>query len=631
LWLYFGHSTTLPEDMLAWLKQAFSRNDAPPQASAVTVNGSVDPRALVAKGEADRLADAGDVDLARRRYREAVQLAPEYGEAWNNLGLSLLLAGELDEAESCLRQAVAARPRLAPAWVNLATVQEARGNPDGAIGSLEAALAIEPASIEARNNLGTLFSAQGRLDDAERQFRAVLARHADAGSVAANLAIVLRGLGRVEEALELLRELVDRPDPSLDHVASYLLTLNYSDQCDAAFVAAEHRRLGAAFPRSVTDFARAPEVDAGRPLRVGYVSADFGFHVVSMFAAPVLAAHDPAAVEVFCYFNSTRHDDRSRQVRASVPHWRDIGAMDDALAMATIARDRLDVAVDLSGHTGGNRLALFSRRIAPVQVTWLGYPNTTGVPAMDFRISDAWTDPPEITDGLHTETVVRLPAGFLTYPLRPDAPAASPLPAITRGHVTFGCFNNAAKLSSTCLAQWARVLDAIPEARLLVKARGLDAPGAAARFRARFVAAGGDGTRLDVAGWEDDFDGHLRRYGDVDVAFDSFPYHGTTTTCEALSMGVPVISVMGPAPASRVGASLLSRAGHPEWIATDADDLARIAGVLVSDLNALSHLRQGLRAELARSPLTDVVSFTRALEHAFRRMVAPAAGVSSAS
>lgn len=605
--------------MFAWLKQTLRRAAPPPVEPVAPAANVVPASALARKNEADRLADAGDVDASRLAYREAVTFAPDYGEAWNNLALTYLHAGVFAEAEACLQRAVAARPGLVPAWVNLASVQEARGDRTAAEQSLRRALAADPGSLSARNNLGTLVCEQGRFLEAEEHFRAALSAVGDDAGIRGNLALALRSQGRIDEALAEFQGAGDAAVP--DDIHAYLLTLNYSDRRSTAFVAAEHRRLGARLQGSTSPGLPARRRDPARPLRVGYVSADFGFHVVSFVIEPVLAAHDPVVIEVYCYFTGSRRDTQTERVAAHAACWRDIGAMDDDSARALILADELDIAVDLSGHTGGNRLGLFARRIAPVQATWLGYPNTTGLPAIDFRITDAWADPPGMTESLHTEALVRLPSGFIAYQPRDEAPDVTPPPCRRRGHVTFGCFSNPAKLSDACLALWARVLAAVPTARLLVKARGLEDPAAETRFAVRFVAAGGDRSRLDLVGWTGDFESHLERYAAVDIALDSHPYHGTTTTCEALWMGVPVVTLAGSSHVSRVGVSLLARAGHAEWVAADADAFVRIAADLAADDEALTRHRAKLRETLRASLLTDVGQLARSLEAAYAEMI----------
>jgi len=596
--------------MLDWLKQTFSR-----RASLLPLAGSVPSEARARKVEADRLAEAGDIEASRRAYREAVALAPGFAQAWNNLALSYLHAGAFVEAEEALRRAVDAMPALVAAWVNMASVQEARGDAMAAEDSLVAALSADPASLAARNNLGTLVCAAGRFIDAEEHFRVALAQAPGDTSVRSNLALALRGQGRIDDALAVLRPMTTLP--SRGEIDAYLLTLNYADRLDATFIAAEHRRLGAQLRQDSPPLPLARPREDARPLRVGYVSADFGFHVVSFFLEPVLAAHDRGVVELFCYFSGSRHDAQTARTRGHAAAWRDIGGMDDTTALAMLRADELDIAVDLSGHTGGHRLGLFAQRIAPVQATWLGYPNTTGVPAMDFRLTDAWADPPGMTESLHTEALARLPSGFLAYHPRPEAPDVASPPFRARGHVTFGCFSNPAKLSDACLALWAHVLAATPGSRFLAKAKGLDDPRAEARFRTRFAAAGGDVARLDISGWEGDFESHLRRYADVDIALDSHPYHGTTTTCEALWMGVPVVTLAGAAHVSRVGVSLLARVGHPEWVAGNRDEYLRIAAELASDLDALADRRATLRGEVRASALTNVRQLARELEEVY--------------
>jgi predicted O-linked N-acetylglucosamine transferase (SPINDLY family) len=283
--------------------------------------------------------------------------------------------------------------------------------------------------------------------------------------------------------------------------------------------------------------------------------------------------------------------------------------------------DGLDIAVDLSGHTRGNRLGAFARRVAPVQATWLGYPNTTGVPAVDYRLTDAWCDPPGVTEAYHTERLWRLEQGFLAYvPLR-DIPPVGPVPAGSSGHVTFGCFNNPPKITDTCLRLWGQLLAQVPDSRLLLKGKGLEEPSVGAVMRSRLQSLGGDPMRLDLDGGRPDFTEHLARYGDVDIALDTYPYHGTTTTCEALMMGVPVVSLAGPVHAARVGASLLSRLGHPEWVTTEARRYVAIALDLASDLGRLAHIRSELRWKLGHCALSDIVAFTRALETGYQSML----------
>jgi len=577
-------------------------------------------QAEAAKAEADRLFDDGRIDDAIAAYRQLLAAMPAYARAWNNYGLCLRVAGRPAEAEEAFSAAVSHAPSLVPAWINLASAQEDARRHDQALASLDRALALEPGSRDALNNAGQLLASLGRYAEAERRYRAAIEAYPAEASLHLNLGLALTRTGRIPEAITVLERALEIEPGSTVVADALLMATNYADHLSPGIVFERHkdlaRQMWPAAPASVPASAR-PD---GR-LKVGYVSADFGFHVVSFFLEPVIAGHDRSRFEVICYFNGLHEDAQCARLKETGVTWRNIGRMDDDEAYRAIRADGLDLAVDLAGHTGGNRLGLFARRIAPVQVTWLGYPNTTGLTAMDYRLTDAWADPPGHADTLHTERLWRLPAGFLVYRPRPEAPPVASAPCIRNGFVTFGCFNNYAKVSPTALRLWARLLSELPEARLLIKAKGLSDAAFADAVRADFAAAGGDAVRLRLEEQLPQFESHLAHYAAVDIALDTTPYGGTTTTCEALWMGVPVVTLAGEVHAARVGASLLERVGHPEWIAADASEYIRIAADLGARPERLAALRSGLRADMARSGLTDEPAFVLALESAFAEMV----------
>jgi predicted O-linked N-acetylglucosamine transferase (SPINDLY family) len=341
---------------------------------------------------------------------------------------------------------------------------------------------------------------------------------------------------------------------------------------------------------------------------------------VSYFFEPVLAAHDAAAFEVFCYSDAPVADAVTQRLRAQAGQWRDIAGLSDERVAALIRADRIDLLVDLAGHTARNRLLVFARRPAPVQATWLGYPNTTGLAAIDFRVTDAVSDPPGQTEAWHTEELVRLAGPFSCYAPPAESPPVSPLPALAAGHVTFGCLNNLAKLTPPTVALWAQLLGAVAGSRLLLKASGLADAETAARLRQEFAGQGIDPARLDLRGAGQSVARHLGVYHQVDVALDPFPYNGTTTTCEALWMGVPVVTLAGDAHVSRVGASLLTHLDLTACIAESPAAYVDRARGLAGDLARLAVLRAGLRERLRASPLCDGPGFTRQLEDAFRAM-----------
>jgi predicted O-linked N-acetylglucosamine transferase (SPINDLY family) len=336
---------------------------------------------------------------------------------------------------------------------------------------------------------------------------------------------------------------------------------------------------------------------------------------VACFLAHVLEAHDRGQVEVFCYSNSRQADAVTARIRAAADCWREIHALSDEQAAELIREDGIDLLVDLAGHTGDNRLPLFALKPAPVQVTWLGYPDTTGLREIDYRITDAWADPPGRSDELHTEKLVRLPHGFAAYEPQEVAPEVAPLPAEANSFVTFGSFNNFNKLTDECLEVWARILEAVSTARLLLKCGQFDDPAMREEMLARFPSG-----RLELVGAQAGQAEHLAQYARVDVALDPFPYNGATTTCEALWMGVPVIALAGNRHAARVGLSMLTRVGLADLVATSQDEYVANAIELAADLSRLRTLRARLRDMMRSSPLTDGRQLAVELQAAYRDM-----------
>jgi predicted O-linked N-acetylglucosamine transferase (SPINDLY family) len=346
------------------------------------------------------------------------------------------------------------------------------------------------------------------------------------------------------------------------------------------------------------------------------VSGDFFRHAVSYFIEPVLAAHDRVQFRILCFYSGTVQDEVTARLRSLCTAWRDVAALSDEALAASIREEGVDVLVDLSGHSKGERLLALARRPAPVQITWLGYLNTTGMAAMDYRLTDVVADPPGEPDRLHRERLLRLPECQWCYRPPADAPAVSPLTAHGTGRVTFASFNHFDKLSERCVGLWAKVLSNVPTARLAVF--GVPAAESADFLLDVFEREGLDIGRIDLRR-PLDFDAYLRARHEVDIALDSLPYNGATTTCESLWMGVPVVSRAGVAGAQRSGASLLGAVGLAELVAQSDDDYVEKARRLAADVTALAALRQGLRERVARSSLLDAERFVRQLESAYRQ------------
>jgi len=556
---------------------------------------------------------SGRDELAVRLIGEAIALNGSDAAYHNNLGNALHGLSRLDEAAAAYHQALALKPDYAGARYNLANLLQARGRPEAALPHFEQALALWPGRADLHNNLGASLLELGRFTEAMARFERALALAPDHAEACNNLGKSCQELGRMAEAVAYYRRaLALRPDYAEAH-SNLLMTLTYLPDCPAAQLFAEHREYGRRQVRPPLPHANRRDPD--RRLRVGYVSGDFRRHVVGFFIEPLLAAHDPAAVSVHCYSETQRADAATAHLKTLAEGWRDTAGLDDDRLAAQIQADGIDILVDLAGHSAFNRLPVFARSPAPVQATYLGYPGGTGLAAIDYRLVDPVSDPEGAADALAVEALVRLEGGFLCY-----RPEPGPKPARTAGPLTFGCFNNLNKLSEPTLALWAELLRRLPGARLLLKSRQLADAAVAETLRQAFESRGVAAKRLELLAWTAGPEAHLETYRRVDIALDPFPYTGTTTTCEALWMGVPVVTLVGDHHAARMGASLLTLVGLPELIAADEASYLEIAAALAADPERLAELRAGLRSRMAASPLCDKAALARRVEAAYRVM-----------
>ncbi len=555
----------------------------------------------------------GRAELAVRLIGEALARDGADAAYHSNLGNALHALGRDGEAEESYRRALALKPDYVGARYNLASLLQARGRCEEALTQFEQTLALWPDNPDLHANCGAALLELGRLTKAAVRCERALALKPDHLAARINLGKCCQELKRMVEAVAHYRQaLAVRPDHAEVH-SNLLMTLTYLPDRPAGRLFDEHRDYGRRHcrPASLHANAREPE----RRLRVGCVSGDFRRHVVGFFFVPVLEAHDRDAVSVHLYSETRRPDSLTARLKARADGWCDTAGLDDDALAARIRADGIDVLVDLAGHSAFNRLPVFARKPAPVQVTWLGYPGTTGLTAMDYRLVDPVSDPEGAADAQATERLVRLKDGFLCY-----RPETAPEPGRGTGPLTFGSFNSLNKLSEPVLDLWAALLNRLPEARLLLKCRQLADPAAAALLRAAFESRGVAGERLDLRSWTAGPEAHLETYREIDIGLDPFPYAGTTTTCEALWMGVPVVTLAGDRHAARMGASLLTRVGLPELIATTQTAYLEIAVSLAGDPARRDRLRSDLRPRMAASPLCDAFGLARCLETAYRVM-----------
>jgi predicted O-linked N-acetylglucosamine transferase (SPINDLY family) len=546
----------------------------------------------------------GDHRAAEPHLERAARRAPDLPEAWFHLGLTRCALGQVAGARAALERARSLRPNYPEALEHLGALLSRCEGFEAAVPVLRRWVAVQPASAQALANLGVALAQTNGRDEALALFDHALALDPDHLLAHTGRALVLQETYRLAEAVEAYgRALQVRPTHH-EARSGRLFTLHYLDGVSREQLHAEHQAFAAALP-APAPFPGRPAPDPARPLRVGFLSPDFRAHSVAYFIAPLLEHLDPEQFEVVLYHDHPRVDAMTERFRARAALWRHTAGLPADVVEATIRADAPDLLVDLAGHTGLNRLPLFARRLAPVQVTYLGYPDTTGIPAMDYRLVDAVSDPEGEGDRFHSETLCRFAPTAWCYAPPAAAAAPAPAPSAAAGFVTFGCFNNFSKVGDATLRLWAALLAEVPGSRLLLKAQGLGSPAVAERLRSRLAACGLDPARVELLGRTPDLASHLGLYGRVDVALDTFPYHGTTTTCEALWMGVPVVTLAGDRHSSRVGASLLAAAGHPEWVARDAAGYLRIAGRLARDVAGRSLLRNALREDMARGPLLD--------------------------
>ncbi len=525
-----------------------------------------------------------DVNRAVLYLRRAIDHNPEVAAYHLQLGNALLAREQLEEAEFAVRRAIDIAPALAEAYCNLGCILVLRNDCAAAIAPLQRAVEINPRLASAHQNLGTALFRQGRISDATGSFRHAIANDA-------HFAQAYDGLGKC---------------------------LNFLPDVPQGLIAETARRWSRLLPRPAELPIAANSAEPDRRLRIGYVSADFREHSVAHFLDNVLAAHDRSAIDVLCYSNTQSEDDTTARLKRVADGWRSIVALDDDAAAAAIRADGIDVLVDLSGHTEGERLAVFARKPAPVQCTWLGYYATTGLPEIDYIIADRFVIP-EGHEGFYSEKPYRLPDSYLCFS-PPDLPTAvDTLPASRNGFVTFGSCNNVLKINGRVVELWSRLLQAVPAARLVLRTGFLTVAAVREEITRQFAAAGVAAERLDLRAGADRA-GLLATYNDIDIALDPFPYGGGTTTAEALWMGVPVVSLRCDRFSGRVGESILTTVGLPALVADDAAAYLATASSLAADLTRLADLRAGLRATVVGSPLCDRDRFARHLESAYRAM-----------
>ncbi len=556
------------------------------------------------------------LDEAMAAYREAIRLNPELPQGHFNLGNALQSREQFEQAVESYRRSLQLNPQFAEAWNNMSNALRRLAQIDQAIDACRKAIQLKPGFPEPYDNLGLCYRDRQQTDEAIDAFQTATRLSPRSAKVHMNLGNALKEAGRLDEAIQAYRQsmTLDPTDAAAHSNLIYIMHFHprYSPSGILEEARAWERRF--AIPLRSTIRPHQNERSPDRPLRIGYVSADFRDHVVGLNLLPLFRHHDRENYHISCYHNFAGVDTVTSEFQSLASQWRMIANLPDEAAAELIRNDRIDVLVDLSLHMGGNRLPLFARQPAPVQITFAGYPGTTGLSTIGYRLTDPYLDPAE-NDAFYSEESIRLPKSFWCYEALADqAPDVNPLPAEQNGFLTFGSLNNFCKINGPVLELWAKVLAAVPESRLVI----LATPG---RHRQRTVDAlnrlGIDPARIEFVGIQPRND-YLRYYHRLDIALDTFPYNGHTTSLDALWMGVPAVTLAGKSAVGRAGVSQLSNMGLPELIANSAEQYVRIASELANDVTRLSKLRAGMRERMRSSALMDGTGFARNVESALR-------------
>lgn len=554
---------------------------------------------------------------ALTHYRQALELAPNNAQIHNNLGTTLKALGRLSESEASYHRALKLQPNYAEAHSNLGNVLRDLGRPEEAEVSLRQALALDPNFARAHRNLGALLLDMGRVSEAEGCCRRALELEPNAAQGHSHLGSALKELGRLDEALDCYSQaLTIKPD----HATAFdnlLFTLNYHPDKSPEEIFSAYQEYDRRFglPHRAAWRTHTNDRSLSRRLRIGYVSPDFYCHSTRHALEPLLKHHDHRAFEVFAYAELTHQDEVTARYKQYVDHWIPTRGLTYATLAERIRADGIDILIDLAGHTAGNRLEVFTLKPAPVSVSWLGYGYTTGLSAIDYFLTDEIVAPPG-SEKLFSEEPWRLTQTLALYRPPPEMGEVSPLPAISKGFVTFGTLSRPIRFNHRTVRTWAKILQALPTAHLILDSKDLADTQARATWAACFAEYGIAEERLEMGYHSPPWD----RLRDMDIGLDCFPHNSGVTLYEHLYLGVPFVTLAGRPSVGRIGAALLHGVGHPEWIASSEDEYVDIALALARDLKQLAGSRQGLRREMLASPLVDEVGFTRQVEQAYRNM-----------
>lgn len=565
------------------------------------------------------LRNLGDFDQSIQTFQQLLNIDGNYIDALTGCANVHSDLGQYELTEKLLLKAIDIDNKLFAAHFNLANTYQTLGKLDLAVKYFDSAIKINPNYSGCYNNLGNVYKSLGRSSDARNTFEKALSIESGTSMVHSNLGALYCDAGMMELSKTHYEKALALEPNNISAISNYLYFLNYIGEYDDLAISEMHKNLASRFVVQGTFSFETPKPqDSTRQLKIGYVSGDFRRHSVAFFFQPLLECHNRHDFEIFCYSNNKYQDALTASLKESADQWRDIRKLEDKVVVDMIFKDEIDILVDLSGHTDGNRLNIFASKPAPIQVSWLGYPNTTGLTEIDYRLSDDVCDPLGATEELHSEKIVRLDTGFLCYRGEKSIEPAKESPYIDNGYVTFGSFNNITKITDQVKQLWSEVLSQVPNSRLLLKSKLFVDIEISDKLYSDFAALDIDSSRIDLRSYVNSYEEHMSIYDEVDIALDTFPYNGTTTTCEALWMGVPVITLTEENHRSRVSASILERIGYEQWVAESKENYVSTAVSLAENSAELQSVKSGLRSKMISADLCNEQKFTDAIELVYR-------------
>lgn len=566
------------------------------------------------------LKDKGQLEDALINYETAISLKPGYAQAYYNKGLVLEEFDQFNEAVNMYNSAISLNPDYASAYTNLANVQQEIGKVEEAITNYAKATVLKPTSAEIYNNYALALRSIGQEYEAINNYNKAISLKPNFAEVYNNLGNAYKDIGQLEEALNNYDKAIQLKPEHIITYSNRCFLLNYFHNLTQKKIYDEHLKLEKIFEKKIVHNDIVSKSTNER-IRVGYISADFKVHSVAYFFEPLLRSHNKKLIDVFCYYDNQTIDDTTKRLIKKSEHWRSVVDMDDFEVIKLIKKDNIDILVDMAGHTGQNRLIVFSYKPAPIQITWLGYPNTTGLSTIDYRFTDDVADPIGESDKLHTEKLIRLENGFLCYQGDDTISNTGLLPCVKKGNITFGSFNNTSKLNKHVIRVWSEILHGVPNSNLILKSKQLIDINLRNQYLKLFEQEGISNNRIKLYARLSNKKDHLKLYNLVDICLDPFPYNGTTTTCEALWMGVPVITMLGNRHSSRVGATIMTHVGLKEFIAKDECEYIDLAVKSVKKLDYIADLRRNLRKKMNNSELCNSYLFARNIEKSYCKMM----------